>query len=147
MKLINSTDFQDKFLLNMILWISKEVEIPYRFCKSANFKFTNGRYWIQPFSGLAEYYPKKITVRISRCNSPYPYKDRRKYGIVFRDRVEALVSVTAHELEHLDRHRLNMTQNESLVEYTARICLKKFINNRTILLEKWNNIKKQEIFT
>lgn len=88
-------------------------------------------------------YPGRVLVRIGPDGLPgrrYPYTGRRNaHGreYTLADRVEALVKVTAHEVEHIARYHRGARQTEADVDRSALIVLGEFRRNRDRLMAEW----------
>ena len=103
MKIKNNTDWPDYFLRRLVTWCCKELGLPARYLKRADFgKRTRG-----PYNGCAWLGSRRMRVVIGPPNE-FPTKGRPYPGRtseVFRDpdyadQLEALIGVTAHEIQH-----------------------------------------------
>jgi hypothetical protein len=97
MKLENSTDYSDRFLRRLIGWCAKQVRLPFKRLRRAT--YTN----LAHGAAVGRAWTSRILVRIGKPNA-FPTPDWLYHGAVnpgCRDRLEGLVSVTAHELRHL----------------------------------------------
>lgn len=104
MQLRNSTKWSDRFLRRMVAWVCRQIEMPVGTVRIAEFR--NGS--TVAMSGRAYYGQRRIIVSINPQPAAYP--TREPLGNEFRDALEALVGVTAHECYHLaaryvDAHR------------------------------------------
>lgn len=135
MKLTNSTDFAPHFLRRMVSWICKEFDLPVRMVKGAEFKkYTNAAY-----RGLA--WRGNIRVNIGPADR-FPSKAWNYNGGMVPacvDRIEGLVSITAHELWHLVQFRERVTRRgmERRAVFVQREVLDKFRGERATLLAAW----------
>lgn len=163
MKLINTTDFDDRFLRKLVAWCCRELDIPVRSIRTAKFK----QWRTQKFSGRAQHWTKHgkavgdIMVGVGP-DKMFPWTDHGRSpgikGIVrtLNDRLECLVNVTAHEVRHVaaehyrersrggvGRHRY-YASSEQATERSAQKLLAKFRENREQLLAEWGKLSKQK---
>lgn len=147
----NSTDWPNYFLRRMVSWVCKELQYPrshlvdVEFGNRTNCAFS-GRAWGNKLWG-------QILVRIGPADR-FPvqsktYRDSFTVGEI-KDRMEALIEVTAHELAHCDndrrgnksRGRYEKTGNtggsERLTDAMSKQVLKAFREKREELLEEWS---------
>lgn len=136
MKLKNSTDFSDRWLRRMVAWCCREIGLPVRQLRRAQFTNTKVAY-----RGRAWGYSRRILVRIGPAEKfPSP---SWKYGGAMvdacNDRVEGLVSITAHELFHILQsvERLRRTRKERSCVRAENLVRRKFSENREALLAIW----------
>lgn len=140
MKLKNTTDFSDWFLRRMVAWCCRQCGLPVRRLITAEFKRTK-----QPYSGMA--WGRRIVVRIGEpWHFPFgPDKRPGMQGEILADRFEAVVAITAHEVEHCCQrfenrhHKLDGKRALERATRTVEIaCLRAFRANRESLLAEWN---------
>ena len=139
LEIVNTTNWTDAFLRRLVAWCCRQSGLPVSTLRRATFKnkprsyrgFACGRR-IQCSIGLAGF-----------PNSP----DNRPgmQGEVMADRMEALVAITAHEVEHICQHaegRLATLHKNRSTERITRVhevrCLRLFRANREALLAKWS---------
>lgn len=135
MKLRNSTDFPDYFLRRMVGWCAKQLGYSTARLRA---EFRNRREW---FSGHA-YGGGRIVVSVSRTEFAEPIKGRRHIAgvqVVYHDRMEALIGVTAHEIAHLCQYRDRRHKfAEHDAEWHAQRVLDAFRLGRDAWLAAWN---------
>lgn len=140
MILKNTTDYPDYFLRRMVAWCCKKSGLPVRRVTRAEF-----RNRFSDYSGHA-YGSGLIMVSIGRYGFPTSPDDRPgMQGERFNDRTEALVAVTAHEVEHVCQYaerRIRQLHAERKAERATRVhevaVLRLFREQRESLLSKWN---------
>lgn len=141
MKLENSTDFADHFLRRLVSWCCRQSGYPVRRLVSAKFSNT-----ARSYSGMA-YGSRRIRVSIGGWYNFPTSPDNRPgmQGESFADRIEALVAVTSHEIEHLCQYaegrsrRLNDKRAiERVTRYTEINSLRLFRANRDALILEWS---------
>lgn len=142
MKLRNSTNWTDSFLRRMLAWCAKQTGYPVRKLNEAQFRNRRER----AYSGHA-YWSRHIVVSIGP-DSRFPTKPDGRPGManeIMQDRLEALISVTAHELGHLVQHaegRLRKLRQTRQTESSARFfevqALRAFRADREVLLAAWS---------
>lgn len=147
MRVINSTDWTDEFLKQMLRWVCFELEMPVRALKIA--KFRNSR---SAWGGVARAWKSQITVCVGKARL-FPIEFGSAHycpGEVFSDRVECLIAVTAHEAYHVAASNVKEHQQrtrrgrESFSSSERATCaaelrvLKSFRNQRETLLAKWS---------
>lgn len=149
MKLKNATTWDDAFLRAMISWICEEIDCPKRDVKFVTVGNRSRRAW----RGCA--YPEsgEVLVRVIKTEFEFP-KFSRRFGIKteYRDRLEILVGVMAHELTHIRqrgdtlgwkgrrRHAVanGKRYRERECDKWERIILDAFRAQREALLTAWN---------
>lgn len=147
MKLNNTSDFESLFLRRMVGWCCRQIGVPVRWVRYATFaKKRKGAY-----DGHGTGY--WIRVRVGP-DSAYPVKDYIRHGAKHpgaADRIEGLVSVTAHELMHVwqfspRRHtaRLTRTATEQGAIHEQTRVLTLFREQRESLLAVWSEQREQE---
>lgn len=142
-KLINTTDYSDTFLRRMVSWCCKQLGLPARRLKQA--RFGNSR---RHFGGMA-YWRSRIGVRIGGddCNHEVKHwKFRDGFQIVTHTRLEVLVSVTAHEIAHIEQFwRLGDKGRcvERNTEGMAYAVLKAFRLAQDTLVAEWGQEAKE----
>jgi hypothetical protein len=144
MKIKNSTAWSDTFLRRLVSWCCRELEVPVRTIRTAEFK--NGR---RAFSGYANG-RRHITVRVggvAQFPCPAGYRDSDE---VYADRIEALIAITAHEVyhlgarfvaEHQQRTRIGrngFASGERVTRAAERKTLVAFRQEREPLLAVWS---------
>lgn len=139
MKLKNTTDFPDWFLRRLVAWCCRQSELPARRVRLATFRNCKGIY-----SGHASG-STRIVVRIGRTG--YPMQPDLRAGMsgeVMADRTEALVMVTAHEVEHLcqyaERRQRTLAasrRTEPVTRAHGIYCLRLFREQRAALVTEW----------
>jgi hypothetical protein len=116
-RLKNSTDWSDVFLRRMVSWVAKQLELPVRKIRAVEFGNRSEVCW----SGRA-WGSMKILVRIGPANcypvEPFHYPGRTNDAYLSprcEDRMEGLIAVTAHELQHLFDfdHRRSLSQKRN----------------------------------
>lgn len=138
-RLKNSTDFPNHFLRRMLSWCARCAELKPSQVRAANFTTCSAA-----FRGRA-WWSMRILVRIGDAKH-FPLKGcqypGRKRAPVYdlNDRIEALVCVTAHELEHLYDFSQNIrVVKEGYVDSRALRILEAFRENREALLAEWGD--------
>lgn len=133
----NSTAFPNHLLRRMLSWCANELGLPPSEVREA--AFTN---CARSFRGCA-WSSMRILVRIGPP-SAFPIVDhsypRRANAPVYTlaDQVEALVHITAHELEHLCQYRERSTTREQATEIAALAVLDTFREHRQRLWDEWS---------
>lgn len=140
MQLKNTTDHSDRCLRRIVSFCCRIIDYKVGMITKAEFRNRSHAY-----SGRAYYNRRgggRIVVSISTTDTGYPMTCRKHVGmnpIVFADRIEALVGVTAHEIAHLAQNR---DGRHKLVEHDA--CwnelqvLKAFRVDREVLIAEWS---------
>src|SRR3990167_7912559 len=102
MKLVNSTDFDNRFLRRMVTWCCRQVGYKVGRVRSVQFRNRTKR----AYSGRA-HGDRCIVVSVGPAELFPTAPDSRPgiVGMILADRLEALVTVTAHELAHLCQYR------------------------------------------
>jgi hypothetical protein len=126
----------------MVSWVCKQVELPSRSLKSADF----GKRSRGCFNGYAWYRSGRIRVVIGPAREypvePFHYPGRTNNQFLsprYADQLEALVGVTAHELQHL--HRKFETGHGGGERHTRgeeRRIHALFVANRDALVAEWS---------
>lgn len=103
MKIENSTDWPDAFLRRMVGWCCRELKIKKQWVRLAKFKNTRN---LSSYGGNGGH--GEISIRISKTESSFPTEPNGfKYGGIvvpaLLDRIDALVAITAHELQHVQQ--------------------------------------------
>jgi len=144
MKLRNSTDFSDRFVRRMISWCATMAELPPSKIRAAQFTTTRAAYRGRAWRSM------RVLVRIGDAkhfpiNGKYPGLVRAP-EYVLADRIEAIVHITAHEIEHLYDYRegIKITR-EAQVDFRALKILEAFRDNRDALLAEWNAPTKTDL--
>jgi hypothetical protein len=142
MKLKNTTHWPDHFLRRMVAWVCKQVELPARSLKRADF----GKRSRGCFNGYAWYRSMRIRVVIGPAKEypvePFHYPGRTNDQFLsprYADQLEGLVGVTAHELQHL--HRKAETGHGGGERHTRgeeRRIHALFVANRDTLVAEWS---------
>lgn len=140
MKLTNSTTWSDRFLRRMVSWCFKELGLPVRYVKRAEFRNRADSY-----SGRA-YWPARIVCSIGLKGFPIGPDGREGMDHeTFADRTEALIAITAHELAHLDQYRtktIGVLKSRRRTEPVTRAreikVLRTFRPLRETLLAEWS---------
>lgn len=145
MKFTNTTDFSSRFLRRMVAWCCREVGLKVRDLRRAKFcktKFSAWRGHWPAFSGFGG--SGGITVRIGP-DDRYPVESFETHGTRhprLADRVEGLLSTTAHECYHvwqfLNRSFRGARFNEPAAINAETTALEKFRADREALLAAWN---------
>lgn len=148
MKLKNSTDFSEAFLRRMVSWCCRAVGLPVRWLRRATFKKTRTTYRNIAFSGLGG--GCSIIVRIG-SDSAYPVREFIRHGVKHpshADRVEGLVSTTAHECYHCrqsrDRAWRGRYNDEAAAIQAESVALESFRANRDALMADWSRPVRQK---
>jgi hypothetical protein len=103
MKITNSTDWAVHFLRRMTSWCCRQVGLPASKLRAAQFRNRT----TSSYSGHAYCASGKIYCGIGPA-SHFPLPPDKRDGMageVLADRVEALVAITAHEVEHVNQYR------------------------------------------
>lgn len=139
MRLINSTDFPDHFLRRMVSWCCKQTEYPPSKIREAKFTNTYHAYRGRAFMGS-----RSFLVRIGPADR-YPLPEVKRHGIMHPahlDRIEGLVSTTAHEIEHLYQYAFQTMRRGQRLEpqciAAERRTLEHFREQRETLLAAWS---------
>ena len=139
----NRTDWPDYFLQRMLRWVCGQLNYPYHELRRVDF----GKRSTCCYSGRAWWGRERILVRIGPPSKfPVPADHRPGYGgMVLVDDVEALVKVTAHEIQHLMQSRekrIADLQRRRKVEFDARwsalMVLTEFRDERAWLMRVWS---------
>ena len=151
MKLTNTTDWPDWFLRRMMAWSCKEIGLPVREVRQAQF----GKRRRGAFNGHART-SGLIRVVIGPNESfptlPYLYPGRTSEAFLspgYADAIEALIGVTAHELTHLRtytqfrykpmiRKLRRGIHSERPTRFEERRVIETFRANRDALLAEWS---------
>lgn len=143
MKLRNTTDLPTPFLRAMVRWVAKETQLPVSKIREIN--FTKTKRWWRGWACSS----MRVTIRIAskefwEANAPlknYSYPGLKKAPVYdINDRTEALLQLTAHELEHLYDYSENVrVTRESQVDWRALQTLEKFRAARERLLAEWSS--------
>lgn len=142
MKIINTTPFPTPLLRRMTVWACRRVG--YQPSRVWEVKFRNRSRG--DYSGRA-FMSRRIVVSVGPANSFPTQPDTRPglVGVVFTDQIEALVSVTAHELAHLCQFRdgrwpkLNANRKTELdARWHEQQALEAFRRDRDALLAVWS---------
>lgn len=140
MKLKNSTDFPDYFLRRLVAWCCCQSRLPVRAVKLAEFRNRCDNY-----SGHA-YHSMRFVVSTGKAGFPMEADHREGMGgEIIADRIESLVAVTAHEIEHLCQYHENRSRtlhrrrrSEPVTRAHEVRCLRLFRAHRDLLLAEWN---------
>lgn len=140
MKLENSTTWTDSFLRKMIAWCCREVGLPVRHIKRATFRNCSPAY-----RGRGWRY--RILVSVGP-DSKFPVVDKSNSIVgTVADRLEALILVTAHELQHANQYResrITDLKRRRSCERDARNAegraLLQFRRDRHWLLPEWESV-------
>lgn len=141
MKLVNTLDWPDRFIRRMVSWCCRELGLPVRYIREAQFRNTSNAW-----GGLC--YGRRIGVRVGNA-SHFPCKSKRHRNglqIELADRTETLVYITAHELAHSANRRDRAAGRRGgwggTEQYTDTLALKvleAFRANRPALLAAWGD--------
>lgn len=138
MRLRNSTDYPDRFLRRLVSWCAREAELPPSMVRAAQFTRTRASFRGRAWSSM------RILVRIGDEHH-FPLRNLKYPGLVrapvydLADRLEALVQITAHEIEHLyDFSQGIRIVREGSVDFRSLKSLDKFRANRDALLAEWS---------
>jgi hypothetical protein len=139
MKLLNSTDWQAYFLRRMVAWCCRQIGLPVRKLRQAQFRNRT----TCSYSGHA--YGRRIVCSIGP-DLRFPTKPDGRDGManeVIADRTEALIAITAHELEHVSQfHSGRDDKLKGRCEASTRAVevrvLRLFRANREALLAEWS---------
>lgn len=148
MKIQNTTDFSETFLRRMIAWCRKESEIPAKAIRLATFRNArrsqHRRSGFVSYSGWADGGRQTGKIRVSiGPDFAFPTKDFTAFGVLhpgYNNRVEALVAITAHELQHLAQFRRGLVSGNLEPEcvWAETRVLKAFRANCLQLFAQWN---------
>jgi hypothetical protein len=138
MKIKNTTPFETAGLRRMLGWIADRLGLRRSFIREAT--FTRYRY---RWRGTAWPYDRRVMMRVSTNPANYPalnvkYPGRKRAPIysIF-DGVEALVKVSAHELQHLHDAQEGARNGEAYTDSEALRVLALFRDDRAALLAAW----------
>lgn len=142
MKLTNTTDWPDHFLRRLVSYCCGQIGLPVRWMKSATFRNTKGR---RTYSGLGG--GRSIRATVTTRETAFPLPPDSRPGMdneSFADRLEALVAITAHELEHCRQSRegrMTTLANRRGLERNTRAVevrvLRAFRADRDRLVAEW----------
>jgi alkyl hydroperoxide reductase subunit AhpF len=140
MKIKNSTDWPVHFLRRMAGWCCRQVGLPASKLRQAEFRNRTTR----SYSGHA-YYGGRVVCSIGPAHR-FPLAPDTRDGMageIIADRVEALVAITAHEVEHIHQFRTGkMNKIAGRVEAHTRAVevrvLRAFRAARETLLAEWS---------
>ena len=99
MRLKNTTDYPDWFLRRMVSWVRKEIGVPAPILRETNCTLTKTSRW-RGRAWRNRILIRVCTERLSKVYFPY-HDDRDGSNHILADRTEALIVVTAHEIEHV----------------------------------------------
>lgn len=145
MKIKNTTEHPVWFLRRMVAWCAKEIGFPVSEIRLAEFgKRSRGE-----FNGRAWYRSRRIRVVIGPASefpvAPYLYPGRKSDAFMspeFRDQLEALVGVTAHEIAHLFQYHGRSgnaaRRGERVTQHWERKLTELFRDNREALIAEWS---------
>lgn len=143
MRLKNTTHWPDHFLRRLVAWTCKEIGLPVRSIRLAEFGKRsrgafNGRAWssgrIRIVIGPASAFPVE----------PHLYPGRTSDAFMsprMADQTEGLVAVTAHEVEHIYGYRNRKGKHRHSERFTRgeeRRIMDLFRAQRDALLAEWN---------
>lgn len=141
MKIKNSTEWPDYMLRRLASWCCKQSDLPVRQLRIAEFRNKSEYY-----SGHA--YRKMMRIVCSVGRLGFPMEPDQRDGMsneIIADRIEALVAITAHEVEHIAQYHTNrirvLKSHRRLEPVTRRHeirVLRLFRTQREELLAKWN---------
>jgi hypothetical protein len=147
LSLINTTGWNDRWLRCVIEWCCEKLEYPRTRLQLGNFSLAHNT----TAKGRVRLESHKIRVKINPLIA-YPLTARPQRSLppeTFRDAIELLVHITAHEIAHLDRWdrfarelRLRGKRDtfcERETENMARLVLSAFRKDRENLLTKWGD--------
>lgn len=136
MKIKNSTDWPNHFLRRMTAWCCRQLKLPVGYITECRFAVSRSDY-----GGLC--YGRRIGVRVGKL---VVFPCHNIYGNDYRDRLEILVGVTAHELAHSmafrekgRTRRGGYGGSERRTEFLAQQVLEAFRGNRDGLLVCWSS--------
>jgi hypothetical protein len=140
MKLRNSTPYSDRFIRRMIAWCAKELDLPVRKIKAAQFT-RPGKYG----SRGAAWPSMRILVRVEREDRQLGSFERAGVTIPAMDGMGRTLWITAHEVAHLvqfsrrlmDRHK-RKRDCEGFAERRTLVVYQRFAEQRDALLAHWN---------
>src|SRR4051794_26166755 len=101
MKLMNTTGWNDAWLLKAIRFCCRATEYPYERLRG----FTASLAHNSDLRGCAYFEQRTITVKINPMNA-YPLPQKKQWGLpdeTVAYAVEAFILVTSHEIAHLER--------------------------------------------
>lgn len=148
MKLKNRTAWPDHFLRRLVSWCAKTVGVPVKSIRVAEFGSRthgafNGRAWsggrIRVVIGPTNDFPAEAFL--------YPGRKTEAFRApAYEDQLEALVGVTAHELEHIRGYIHNHNRairkrrivGERHTRHAERTVIEQFRAERTLLLLQWH---------
>ena len=139
MKIVNTTDFSDLFLRRLVSWCCRQIELPVNYMARATFRNKADGY-----SGRGG----GLSIIVSIGRTGFPYGPDTRDGMdneTYADRLECLVAITAHELEHCRQgnegrmHTLRMRRRlEPMTRAVEVRVLRAFRADREALLAAWN---------
>ena len=134
MKLCNSTDFPDYVLRRLTSWCCKQIELSVRSVKHAQFRNASKYAYAGGAWGMRRFLTRIGPDSFFPANGSYAGVE-----MIFHDRIEALVGVTAHELYHLKQERegLRRSRLERDADRAANQVLDVFRKQREDLLGEW----------
>jgi hypothetical protein len=148
MKLKNTTDYDDHFLRRLTAWVCKQCGMPVKQLLHAEFR--NAKGW-HAYTGTA--WTARFVVRIGsdKCFPTQPDGRPGMSNEVFADRLEGLVAITAHEVEHLaqrnQRRQSTLRRVRGRLERVTRAreiaVLRLFRQHRDELVAKWSQSPKK----
>jgi hypothetical protein len=103
MKIKNTTDWPDQFLRRMAGWCCRQVGLPASKLREAKFRNRTTRC----YRGVAYLGSSRIVCSIGP-EKFFPIGPDNRDGMageILADRVEALVAITAHEVEHINQYK------------------------------------------
>lgn len=147
MKLINSSGWNDSWLRNLVAWCCEEINYPPGYVAVANFSLAHNC----PYRGWARYADRSIRAKVNPLND-YPLRAKRQRGLDpfdYRDAVEVLIGITAHEIVHLERWerfakdlRKASVRDKGLekdTEQRARFVVLAFLRRKPRLMAAWGD--------
>ncbi len=146
MDIKNSTDWPNFFLRRLVSWCCKQSGLPVSKMQLANFRKRNEGYSGHAWSSM------RIVCSVGYRGFPTEPDNRPGLqGEIFHDRIEALVAVTAHEIEHCCQYhegRSHKLKQSGSTETATRVhevrCLRLFRENRKELLAEWSEPPKHK---
>lgn len=140
MKLTNTTTWSDDFLRAMTLWVCEELDLPKRQVKIVHF----GTPRHGTHSGLARPWIGYAAIRVHEnlINLPLRYT---RFGrtLTWQDRLDILVTMTAHELCHIRQYNDgDKNTRERECDKWMGMVLDRFNVDREALLKQWYAYKR-----
>lgn len=140
MKFSNTTAYAPHFLRRLAVWCRAEIGLPAAQLRAVDFRNRRDK-WV---CGRADW-SGRILVRIGRAPDAPLAWTHRTIKVECRDRMAAIVFVTAHEIQHIKNYRdgshAQLTADRDMEPHCDRAgnrVMKAFEERREELLAEWN---------